>query len=82
MTITDGKIAKVELVSQEKQSYWDSKNVSSLFDEIVKANGTEIDGAGVRGIGRERAADEHDHQQHQGQKPFGESLVHVLVITS
>ena len=44
VTITDGKIAKVELVSQEKQSYWDSKNVSSLFDEIVKANSTEIDG--------------------------------------
>ena len=44
VTITDGKIAKVELVSQEKQSYWDSKNVSSLFDEIVKANGTEING--------------------------------------
>ena len=38
--------------------------------------------AGVHGIGRERAADEHDHQQHQGQEPFGECLVHVLVITS
>lgn len=44
VTIADGKIAKVELVSQEKQSYWDAKNVASLFDEIVKANGTEIDG--------------------------------------
>ena len=38
--------------------------------------------AGVRGIGRERAADEHDHQQHQGQEPFGDCLVHGLVITS
>ena len=44
VTITDGKIAKVELVSQEKQSYWETMNVASLFDDIVKANGTEIDG--------------------------------------
>ena len=44
MTITDGKIAKVELVSQEKQSYWETMNVASLFDDIVKANGTEING--------------------------------------
>ena len=38
--------------------------------------------AGVHGIGRERAADEHDHQQHQRQEPFGDCLVHGLVITS
>lgn len=44
VTIADGKIANVELVSQDKQSYWDSKDVASLFDKIVKANGTEIDG--------------------------------------
>ena len=44
VTITDGKIAKVELVSQEKQSYWETMNVASLFDDIVKANGTEING--------------------------------------
>ena len=51
VTITDGKIAKVELVSQEKQSYWETMNVASLFDDIVKANGTEIDGVsgGVSG---------------------------------
>lgn len=44
VTIADGKIANVELVSQDKQSYWDSKDVASLFDKIVEANGTEIDG--------------------------------------
>lgn len=44
VTIADGKIANVELVSQDKQSFWDSKDVASLFDKIVEANGTEIDG--------------------------------------
>lgn len=44
VTVTDGKIAAVELVSQEKQSYWDEKNVASLFDKIVEANSPEVDG--------------------------------------
>ena len=44
VTITGGKISKVELVSQEKQSYWTSKNVASLFDKIVEANSPEVEG--------------------------------------
>lgn len=44
VTITDGKIAAVELVSQEKQTYWDNHDVASIFDEIVAANSPEVDG--------------------------------------
>ena len=42
VTISGGKISAVELVSQEKQSFWTSKNVASLFDDIVKANSPEV----------------------------------------
>lgn len=31
VTITGGKISAVELISQEKQSFWESKNVAFLF---------------------------------------------------
>lgn len=43
VTITGGKISAVELISQEKQSFWESKNVASLFDAIVEANSPEVD---------------------------------------
>ena len=44
VTITGGKISKVELVSQQGQTFWDSKNVASLFDTIVAANSPEVEG--------------------------------------
>ena len=43
VTIAGGKISAVELISQEKQSFWESKNVASLFDAIVEANSPEVD---------------------------------------
>ena len=44
VTITGGEISKVELVSQQKQTFWMPKNVASLFDKIVEANTAEVDG--------------------------------------
>lgn len=42
VTIVDGEISAVELVSQVGQTLWTSKNVASLFDKIVAANSPEI----------------------------------------
>lgn len=44
VTISDGKISKVELVKQTGQSYWESHNVSVMFDRIVEAGNTDVDG--------------------------------------
>ena len=42
VTISGGKISKVEDVSHDGQTYWDSHNVASLFDDIVEANSPEV----------------------------------------
>ena len=44
VTISGGKISKVELVSQEKQSWWDNDKFNSMFDRIVEANSADVDG--------------------------------------
>lgn len=44
VTISGGEIEKVELVSQEEQSYWDDWGLESLFPEIVKQNSPDVDG--------------------------------------
>lgn len=44
VTVTGGEIEKIELVSQNGQSYWESCNVEALFPRMVTANSPEVDG--------------------------------------
>ena len=43
VTISGGEIEKIELVSQEKQSYWYSCGLETLFPKMVTANSAEVD---------------------------------------
>ena len=43
VTISGGEIEKVELVSQENQSYWEDCDVPSIFQRIVQSNSPEVE---------------------------------------
>ena len=43
VTISGGEIEKVELVSQENQSYWDDYDAPSIFRRIVQSNSPEVE---------------------------------------
>ena len=41
VTVSNDKIDKIETVSKEKQSYWDTFDIESLYDAIKEKNGTD-----------------------------------------
>ena len=43
VTVSGGEIEKVELVSQQGQSYWDDFDVPSIFKRIVQSNSPEVE---------------------------------------
>lgn len=43
VTVSGGEIEKIELVSQEGQSYWESCDLASLFPKMVTANSADVD---------------------------------------
>lgn len=62
VTVSNDKIDKIETVSKEKQSYWDTFDIESLYDAIKEKNGTEgvdaISGATLSSQGVFQAVDD------------------------
>lgn len=62
VTVSNDKIDKIETVSKEKQSYWDTFDIESLYDAIKEKNGTDgvdaVSGATLSSQGVFQAVDD------------------------